>query len=136
VRGHRRGQGGHPGAGGGQAAAQGGSQAPQADQRRGQPHRGRHGDHSERKEHQACGQCPVAACLLTVGQTATPRRRDRLRAATITEIKSAAMAQMASGGADTISLRGIARDMGMTPRAIYTYYDPRDDLLSALLADE
>jgi AcrR family transcriptional regulator len=46
------------------------------------------------------------------------------------------MAQMASGGADTISLRGIARDMGMTPRAIYTYYDTRDDLISALIADE
>jgi AcrR family transcriptional regulator len=72
---------------------------------------------------------------VTVNRTAAPSRRDRLRAATIAEIKSAALAQMASGGADTISLRGIARDMGMTPRAIYTYYDTRDALISALIAD-
>jgi AcrR family transcriptional regulator len=72
---------------------------------------------------------------VTVGQAAAPRRRDRLRAATIAEIKAAALAQMASGGADTISLRGIARDMGMTPRAIYTYYDTRDALISDLISD-
>jgi AcrR family transcriptional regulator len=72
---------------------------------------------------------------VTAGQVAAPRRRDRLRAATIAEIKAAALAQMADGGADTISLRGIARDMGMTPRAIYTYYDTRDALISDLIAD-
>jgi AcrR family transcriptional regulator len=72
---------------------------------------------------------------VTAAQVGAPRRRDRLRAATIAEIKAAARAQMDAGGADTISLRGIARDMGMTPRAIYTYYDTRDALISDLIAE-
>jgi AcrR family transcriptional regulator len=75
------------------------------------------------------------AAEVTVDQMAAPRRRARLRAATIAEIKAAALAQMDTSGADTISLRGIARDMGMTPRAIYTYYDTRDALISDLIAD-
>ena len=75
------------------------------------------------------------AAGVTAAQVTAPRRRDRLRAATIAEIKASALAQMGSGGADTISLRGIARDMGITPRAIYTYYDDRDALISDLIAD-
>lgn len=66
---------------------------------------------------------------------ASPRRRDRLRAQTVGEIKDAAFACLAEGGADALSLRAVARAVGMAPAALYTYYDTRDDLLAALAAD-
>ncbi len=65
----------------------------------------------------------------------TPRRRDRLRAETVQEIKTIALKHMAAGGAATLSLRAIAREMGMTAGALYSYYDTRDDLITALIAD-
>jgi len=42
---------------------------------------------------------------------------------------------MAANGTACVSLRAIARDMGMTTGAIYSYFDARDDLISALIAD-
>lgn len=45
------------------------------------------------------------------------------------------MAQLAEGGPRAISLRSIARSMGMTAGAIYSYFDTRDDLISSLVAD-
>ncbi|WP_242614159.1 TetR/AcrR family transcriptional regulator [Actinomadura roseirufa] len=65
----------------------------------------------------------------------TPTRRERVRAQTIREIKVLALKQMAAEGPAAISLRKIARDMGMTSGALYSYYDTRDDLLTALIAD-
>ncbi|MFF2846362.1 TetR/AcrR family transcriptional regulator [Streptomyces sp. NPDC058001] len=62
-------------------------------------------------------------------------RRERLRAETTREIKAIALRQMADGGPGAISLRGIARDMGMTPRAIYSYFPTRDDLITALISE-
>lgn len=59
-------------------------------------------------------------------------RRERLRAETTREITSIALRQLAAEGAGAISLRGIAREMGMTARAIYTYFATRDDLITAL----
>ncbi|WP_030788231.1 TetR/AcrR family transcriptional regulator [Streptomyces sp. NRRL S-920] len=64
-----------------------------------------------------------------------PTRRARLRASTLREIKTIASRFLAEGGAGTLSLRAVAREMGMTPAALYTYYDTRDDLLAALAAD-
>ncbi|MFB9630666.1 TetR/AcrR family transcriptional regulator [Nonomuraea helvata] len=65
----------------------------------------------------------------------TMSRRDRLRAQTTAEIKSIALELMAAGGPDAISLRAIAREMGMTAGAIYSYYATRDDLVTTLIAD-
>ncbi|MEH0553972.1 TetR/AcrR family transcriptional regulator [Streptomyces sp. B21-101] len=64
-----------------------------------------------------------------------PTRRERLRASTLQEIKTIASRFLAEDGAATLSLRAVAREMGMTPAALYTYYDTRDDLLGALAAD-
>lgn len=63
------------------------------------------------------------------------RRRERIRAATAQEIKAIARRHMADHGAAELSLRAIARDMGMTAGALYSYYDTRDDLITALIAD-
>jgi AcrR family transcriptional regulator len=62
-------------------------------------------------------------------------RRERLREATKAEIKEIARAQLAQGGPTAISLRAIARDMGMTAAAIYRYYDSLDALTDDLCAD-
>ncbi|MBD0418972.1 TetR/AcrR family transcriptional regulator [Streptomyces sp. TRM S81-3] len=42
---------------------------------------------------------------------------------------------MASGGPDAITLRAIAREMGMTANAIYGYFATRDDLVTTLISD-
>jgi AcrR family transcriptional regulator len=68
---------------------------------------------------------------VTVGSTGG--RRERLRAETTTEIKQVALKLMASGGPDAITLRAIAREMGMTANAIYGYFATRDDLVTTLI---
>ncbi|MEU4349683.1 TetR/AcrR family transcriptional regulator [Streptomyces sp. NPDC023838] len=65
----------------------------------------------------------------------TLSRRERLRAETAAEIKATALKHMAATGAAALSLRAIARDMGMTAGAIYSYYDTRDALINALITD-
>ncbi|MFI9238729.1 TetR/AcrR family transcriptional regulator [Streptomyces sp. NPDC053079] len=65
----------------------------------------------------------------------TQTRRERLRAETTAEIKAVALALMAEGGPGAISLRAIAREMGMTAGAIYGYFPTRDDLVTALIDD-
>lgn len=62
-------------------------------------------------------------------------RRERLRAQTLVDIKTIAMNLLAEGGPDAISLRAIAREMGMTAGAVYGYYATRDDLISTLISD-
>ncbi|MBX6390355.1 MAG: TetR/AcrR family transcriptional regulator [Frankia sp.] len=62
-------------------------------------------------------------------------RRERLRAATIEEIKETARAQLAEHGLSSISLRGVARAMGLTPSALYRYFDSHDELVRELCAD-
>ena len=64
-----------------------------------------------------------------------PRRRERLRDMTVTEIKDLAWAQIAETGAYSLSLRAIARDMGMTSSALYRYFPSRDQLLGVLAKD-
>jgi AcrR family transcriptional regulator len=63
------------------------------------------------------------------------RRRDRLRVATMAEIKTLAWKQLAVAGPGSLSLRAIARDMGMTSSAIYRYFASRDELLRVLTTD-
>lgn len=62
-------------------------------------------------------------------------RRDRLRDATCDEIKTIARQQMAEEGTAALSLRSIARRMGVTAPALYRYYADRDALITALIAD-
>ncbi|MEJ3657580.1 TetR/AcrR family transcriptional regulator [Actinomycetes bacterium KLBMP 9759] len=61
--------------------------------------------------------------------------RERRRAETIREIKAAALAQLDETGAASLSLRAVARAVGMTVQSLYHYFDSRDALLAALLVD-
>jgi AcrR family transcriptional regulator len=65
----------------------------------------------------------------------TATRRERLRLATVDEIKTVARAQMAAEGTASVTLRAIAREMGMTPSALYRYFGSRDELVTALVTD-
>ncbi len=51
------------------------------------------------------------------------------------EIKDLAWQQIAESGAAALSLRAIARAMGMTSSAVYRYFPSRDVLLTALARD-
>ncbi|HEY1222225.1 MAG TPA: TetR/AcrR family transcriptional regulator [Acidimicrobiales bacterium] len=61
--------------------------------------------------------------------------RDRARVEITTEILDAARRHLASEGAPSLSLRAIARELGMTSSAIYRYVASRDDLLTWLIVD-
>jgi AcrR family transcriptional regulator len=52
----------------------------------------------------------------------------------IDEIKAVARHHLAAEGAN-LSLRAVARDMGMVSSALYRYFASRDDLLTALIID-
>ncbi|MFC7490828.1 MULTISPECIES: TetR/AcrR family transcriptional regulator [unclassified Knoellia] len=60
--------------------------------------------------------------------------RERLRAETLEEIKAAARARLAVDGAN-LSLRAVARDVGLVSSAVYRYFPSRDALLTALIID-
>jgi AcrR family transcriptional regulator len=62
-------------------------------------------------------------------------RRDRVRAATVAEIKGTARSILVSEGPDGLSLRAIAREMGMTAPALYRYFPSREDLVISLIGD-
>jgi AcrR family transcriptional regulator len=62
-------------------------------------------------------------------------RRQRVRQENRAEIMSLAREQIAAEGAAALSLRAIARAMGITAPAIYRYFPSRDDLLTALILE-
>ena len=62
-------------------------------------------------------------------------RRERQRAATVEEIKEVARGLMREQGTTDVRFTDIAKEMGMTPPALYRYYADRDALLTDLIAD-
>jgi AcrR family transcriptional regulator len=61
--------------------------------------------------------------------------RERAREAVIAEIKAEARRQLGEAGAAGLSLRAVARELGMVSSAIYRYFPSRDELLTALIVD-
>jgi AcrR family transcriptional regulator len=61
--------------------------------------------------------------------------RARVRAELTREIVEAARRHLATEGAAGLSLRAVARELGMASSALYRYYPSRDDLLTALIID-
>ncbi|RZS90214.1 TetR family transcriptional regulator [Motilibacter rhizosphaerae] len=61
--------------------------------------------------------------------------RARVRAELTAAILDAARAQLASSGAAALSLRAVARDVGMVSSAVYRYFASRDELLTALIVE-
>lgn len=61
--------------------------------------------------------------------------RARARIEVTAAIKDEARRQLASEGAAKLSLRAVARELGMVSSALYRYFPSRDDLLTALIID-
>jgi len=61
--------------------------------------------------------------------------RQRVHAAVREDIIGAAREQLAAAGAASLSLRAVARELGMAPSAMYRYFRSRDELLTALIVE-
>ena len=66
---------------------------------------------------------------------ASATARERARASLTADIKEEARRQLATVGADALSLRAVARELGMVSSALYRYFPSKDDLLTALIID-
>ncbi|MFC9245001.1 TetR/AcrR family transcriptional regulator [Streptomyces sp. NPDC057136] len=61
--------------------------------------------------------------------------RERARIEVTAAIKDEARKQLAADGAAKLSLRAVARELGMVSSALYRYFPSRDELLTALIVD-
>ncbi|MDN5384405.1 MULTISPECIES: TetR/AcrR family transcriptional regulator [Streptomyces] len=61
--------------------------------------------------------------------------RARARTEITAAIKDEARRQLAKEGAAKLSLRAVARELGMVSSALYRYFPSRDELLTALITD-
>src|SRR6202046_3771698 len=72
---------------------------------------------------------------MTATPSASRTARERARAELTREIKQEARRQLAASGAQGLSLRAVARELGMVSSALYRYFPSRDELLTALIID-
>ncbi|MBY8882506.1 TetR/AcrR family transcriptional regulator [Actinacidiphila acidipaludis] len=61
--------------------------------------------------------------------------RERARTEVTAAIKQEARNQLAAEGAARLSLRAVARELGMVSSALYRYFPSRDELFTALIID-
>jgi AcrR family transcriptional regulator len=82
---------------------------------------------------------PASTVASTASAAPRPGRartaRERARVELTREIKEEARRQLAAAGSDALSLRAVAKELGMVSSALYRYYPSRDDLLTALIID-
>ena len=70
---------------------------------------------------------------MTRAEVLTPeQRRRRIRREMINDILSIAREMMRTGGVMALTFNGIARRLGMTPPALYTYFDSKHAIYDAL----
>lgn len=72
---------------------------------------------------------------VTPARGTAPGKRARHRLAVETDILRVARDHLAAVGAASLSLRAIARDLGMVSSGIYRYVESRDELLTRLIVD-
>jgi AcrR family transcriptional regulator len=72
---------------------------------------------------------------MTATHSAGRTARERARAELTREIKQEARRQLAAHSAQGLSLRAVARELGMVSSAIYRYFPSRDELLTALIIE-
>src|SRR5260370_13795106 len=85
--------------------------------------------HASRRAQERCSRM----CAIILAMPAASIRA-RVRAEMTDEIKAAARRHLETDGAN-LSLRAVARDMGMVSSALYRYFASRDELLTALILD-
>jgi AcrR family transcriptional regulator len=67
--------------------------------------------------------------------SASATARERARASLTADIKAEARRQLTEVGAGGLSLRAVARELGMVSSALYRYFPSKDELLTALIID-
>ncbi|MFJ3788865.1 TetR/AcrR family transcriptional regulator [Kitasatospora sp. NPDC090091] len=76
---------------------------------------------------------------MTTARVGTPppalTRRERTRLATITEMMSVARRLLAEDGEHAVTIRAIAREMGMTAPAVYRYFESHEVLVREVRKD-
>jgi AcrR family transcriptional regulator len=72
-------------------------------------------------------------CVHSMAMPTTPR--ERARAQTIADIIRIGREHLAAHGAAALSLRAVARDLGVVSSAVYRYVASRDELLTLLVVD-
>ncbi|WP_432587588.1 TetR/AcrR family transcriptional regulator [Streptomyces sp. HD1123-B1] len=65
----------------------------------------------------------------------TGNRRERLRRATLEEIRTAARLLLTSHGSEAVTINAVAREVGMSGPALYHYFASREALVGAVTAD-
>jgi AcrR family transcriptional regulator len=60
-------------------------------------------------------------------------RRERHRRELIDDIIDSALDQLATGGPSAVSLRAIARQVGLSPASMYTYFASADEIFTELI---
>ena len=95
--------------------------------------------------YEACGRVSQERCSLKLTAltlvvwdgfmqgTRTPRELARER--TMAEIMRLGREQLASQGAAALSLRAVAKDLGIVSSAVYRYVSSRDELLTLLVVE-
>ncbi len=68
-------------------------------------------------------------------QQPTESRRERQRRELTAEIVAIARRQLAEGGRAGVSWRAIAREVGMNPASLYTYFANLDELFTAMILE-
>lgn len=68
-------------------------------------------------------------------RTAGPTARERARAQVMAELLAAARARLETDGPAGLSLRAVARDLGVASSAVYRYVPSRDALLTELIIE-
>jgi AcrR family transcriptional regulator len=76
---------------------------------------------------------PAASSRALTDRALTPRQR--ARAQTVADIIRLGRRHLALHGAAALSLRAVARDLGVVSSAVYRYVENRDELLTLLLID-
>ena len=71
----------------------------------------------------------------TMTVAAAGSRRERLREATLAEIRAVARSLLVAEGTSAVTINAVARRMGMSGPALYRYYASQGELIEALTTD-
>src|SRR5664279_3973305 len=91
---------------------------------------------TEGKSRAVLSLCAGALVRCTVGSVNAPMTARAVARRELTKaITTEARRQIARHGADGLSLRAVARELGTVSSALYRYFPSRDDLLTALIVE-
>ena len=83
----------------------------------------------------ATGAGAGAGAGVATGSGRTRSRREQARDATTREIRTTARGLLVTQGPDALTLRAIARAMGISAPALYRYFDSHEAIVAALCSD-